>query len=164
MSVRIDTTTEAPSPPPLSPHPPRIPMRVVLEKVIPSDAALITPLILRTVAFLLRERLIEPELQEKMQICLVEALRNAVTHGNRNDFSKRVRLRVLLDDVDWGLLVEDQGAGFDPAGVFKADEADSLWGERGRGILIMRHYMDCLEYYSGGRALLLTRKRHRGAH
>lgn len=133
--------------------------RVVLEKEIPSDPTLVTPVVLRVANRLLAEGVILPECQEKVQLCLTEAVKNAVVHGNHGDFSRKIRLSVFVDDAEWGVLVEDEGSGFDPETVPDPAGDDLLWGESGRGLSIMRHYMDRVEHYAGGRALLMVRKR-----
>jgi serine/threonine-protein kinase RsbW len=147
---------------PVSSEPPEIPGEVILEREIPSDAALVTPAVVRTVEVLFGEEIVPPGSREKVQLCLVEALRNAVSHGNRSDFSKKVRLRVFATPREWGFLVEDEGEGFDPNAVPDPSGEDLLWNESGRGLHILRHYMDRVEFFSGGSALLLAKERDSG--
>lgn len=130
---------------------------VVVDRVIPSDSALVTPLVVRTVDFLIEEGVIHAESEQKIQLCLMEGLRNAVVHGNGSDFSKQVRLRVFAGDDELGVLIENEGEGFDPTVALDSPPEDTVWEESGRGLHILAHYMDRLEYYSGGRALLLRK-------
>ncbi|MEM7233906.1 MAG: ATP-binding protein [Planctomycetota bacterium] len=132
---------------------------MILEKEIPGDTAFVAPLTVRTVDFLVRRGLIEEDSRERMQLCLTEALRNAVLHGNRGEFSKRVVLRVFTTSKEWGMLIEDEGDGFDWEAVPDPLESEGVWGESGRGLRILRHYMDRVEHYAGGTAVLLTASR-----
>ena len=134
-------------------------LRIALECEIPSDPSFVNPLTVRTVKFLVDEGLVEPAVHEKVQLCLIEALRNAIVHGNRGDASKKVQLRVFVDKGEWGFFIEDEGQGFDPKVILYPADEETLWGSSGRGLPIMRHYMDRVEYFSGGSAVLLARKR-----
>jgi anti-sigma regulatory factor (Ser/Thr protein kinase) len=133
------------------------PGRVVLEREIPSDLALVTPLIIRVSEFLLGQKLLPADFKNKFQLCLDEALRNAVTHGNCAQFGKKVRLRVFVNDEKWGVMIEDEGKGFSQEKVPDALADRSLWGEGGRGIHLMAHYMDQVDFYSNGRVLLMAK-------
>lgn len=132
--------------------------RVILEKEIPGDPAFVTPLIVSAVDALLREKVIDAAAREKVQLCLSEALKNAVLHGCRGEFEKRVRLWAFAAEAAWGFLIEDDGEGFDPAKVPNPAEGDGLWGVSGRGLHIMKHCMDRVEHFAGGSALLLVRR------
>ncbi len=52
-----------------------------------------------------------------IRLALEEALVNAVKHGNRGDPAKEARLRYFGNNELVLLQVEDDGLGFDPAGV-----------------------------------------------
>ena len=146
----------------LSPHkigfhaePAPSPGNVVLEREIPSDLALVTPLIIRVSDFLVEQGLLAQGFKNKFQLCLDEALRNAVTHGNRKEFGKKVRVRVFEGDTQWGVVVEDEGKGFCLDKVPDPCAEPSIWGEGGRGIHLIGHYMDRVDFYSGGRVLVM---------
>ncbi|MBI4605580.1 MAG: ATP-binding protein [Planctomycetes bacterium] len=129
----------------------------IFEREIPSDAALVTPLVVRAVEFLQRENLVRPNEESKVALCLEEALHNAVRHGNKNDFKKRVRLKVFLSEREWGAIVSDEGAGFDPGKVTNPLE-EGLWGESGRGLYLIAHYMDRAEYFNRGNTVLMANR------
>ena len=129
----------------------------ILEREIPSEVALVTPLIIRATDFLESEGLLLPEFKSKFQLCIDEALRNAVVHGNKRDFSKKVKLIAFLSDSCWGVRIEDEGRGFAPQKVPDPREEQSLWGESGRGLHLMAHYMDKVDYYLNGRVLVLQK-------
>ena len=139
------------------PGPPPELGRVIHGKEIPSDVALATPLIIRVTEFLQEGNLLAQEFKNKFQMCLEEALRNAIIHGNRRDFSKRVKLMVFVNDTHWGVMVEDEGPGFAGEKVADPIGEENLWGESGRGIRLIEHYMDEVDYYSGGRTLVMAK-------
>lgn len=96
-----------------------------------------------------------------LRLCLDEALVNACMHGNRYDAAKSVRVRAAHDKRAWTVLVEDQGAGFREEDLPDPDDPENLLEEGGRGVLLIREYMDEVAYFSGGAALRMTRLRKR---
>lgn len=138
-------------------EPVQIPGEVFEEREIPSDQALVTPLVVRLVARLQSEGYVDDSTRMKVKLCFDEAITNGVKHGNREDFSKVVRVRMFRDDTCWGVCIQDQGDGFRldeiPLATESADE--SLWRENGRGLPLMSLYMDECVYYDGGRTLIM---------
>ena len=100
----------------------------------------------------------EPHRAE-IEIALHEALANAVLHGNGNDPSKRVLVRVYLDP-NRGLMVavRDEGPGFDPGKVPDPRDDDRLHLPHGRGIFLMRELMDHVAHRKGGREVVLYKR------
>lgn len=129
--------------------------QVLHERQIPSDAALVTPLVVRAVEFLKGENLVPPGEESKIALCFEEALQNAVKHGNKGDFKKMVKFQIFLGGNEWGAAVTDEGAGFDLSKIASPVQPEGLWGESGRGVYLMSHYMDRVEYYLGGSTLVM---------
>jgi serine/threonine-protein kinase RsbW len=94
-----------------------------------------------------------------MRLALQEALVNAVKHGNGGDPAKRVRLRYRVSAACVELEVEDQGEGFDPAGVPDPCAPENLERPCGRGLLMMRHYLDEVHYHGRGNRVTLRKRR-----
>ena len=71
-----------------------------------------------------------------------EAVINAIWHGNRNDPSKQVWLqfRFLPDRLE--IHVRDEGQGFDVSKVPDPVSDDNLLSVSGRGIFLIRKFMD----------------------
>lgn len=126
---------------------------------IPSDPALVTPLVVRVLEHLKEESLVDARLENRVALCLEEALQNAVVHGNKLHFQKRVRLRIHLGNDAWCCVVSDEGDGFDPQDVKDPLQPDSIWGEHGRGIYLISHYMDRVEYFDGGSTVVMTKRK-----
>ncbi len=138
--------------------PPTIPGQVFESREIPSDVALVVPLVCRLVELLVSQGCIAEPDRRKVELCLDEAVTNAVIHGNDSDFQKKVRVQLFLDGDRWGTVIQDEGAGFSPDVVPDLDDDEQLWQECGRGIALMRLFMDEVTYFDGGRTILLSRK------
>jgi serine/threonine-protein kinase RsbW len=94
-----------------------------------------------------------------VRLALEEALINAVKHGNRGDPAKRVRLRYRVTAPAVELEVEDQGEGFDPAAVPDPCAPENRERPGGRGLLMMRHYLDEVHYHGRGNRVTLRKRR-----
>lgn len=81
---------------------------------------------------------------------LHEAIVNAVRHGNGQDPRKQVRIACHSVGRDFWFEVEDQGAGFDTTGVTDPCTEENRKRPGGRGLLLMRHFMNSVEYNERG--------------
>ncbi len=96
-----------------------------------------------------------------IQLALEEALTNAVKHGNCCDPCKEVTVRFAVDDHRAVIIVRDEGAGFEPARIPDPTQPDRLPLPNGRGIMLLRAYMDEIEYRDCGRELYMVKRRGR---
>ncbi|MGA8143996.1 MAG: ATP-binding protein [Candidatus Acidiferrales bacterium] len=86
-----------------------------------------------------------------IELALREALANAVVHGNREDSQKKVHVWCECEQATGvSLVVRDEGAGFDPGGVPDPLAPENLGAEHGRGILLMKQFMDEIHFERGG--------------
>ncbi len=93
-----------------------------------------------------------------IRLCYEEAVANALIHGNRRDPTKKVTVRCQFGP-DWiRLRIEDEGEGFDPATVPDPTAPENLTRPSGRGLLLMRHYMEVTVHPPGNIVELLRRK------
>jgi len=139
----------------------KIPGKVIDAREIPSDVTLVIPLVCRLVDRLMEDKFVTAEDRRKVELCLDEAVTNAVIHGNDSNFNKMVQVELFYDDEAWGVLVTDDGDGFTPDVVPDLEVDEQLWQESGRGIALMRLYMDNVVYYNCGRTVLMFRKSSR---
>jgi anti-sigma regulatory factor (Ser/Thr protein kinase) len=93
----------------------------------------------------------------RLRLCLDEAIQNAISHGNADDPRKPVKVSAYRVGGGWEVVVRDQGRGFKLKDVPDPRHPQSLEKEGGRGLLILTEYMDRVQYYEGGRTLVLTR-------
>lgn len=87
--------------------------------------------------------------QEKMSgllLAVTEATTNAIIHGNKNNKLKLVRIYVYVDGNNVTIKIKDEGKGFDPSIVPDPTDPENLLKDSGRGLYLMRVYMDGLTY------------------
>ncbi|MCW8965990.1 MAG: ATP-binding protein, partial [Candidatus Pacearchaeota archaeon] len=82
----------------------------------------------------------------KMKIVLTELLVNAVIHGNKRDYSKRVVIGHVIRREQVVVSIMDEGEGFDPSKVPDPTLPENLERPCGRGIYIVRHYVESVSY------------------
>jgi serine/threonine-protein kinase RsbW len=83
-------------------------------------------------------------------MALREALSNAIKHGNKLNPEKRVQVHMRLHpEGELQIAVEDEGEGFDPAGLGDPTSPDNLLRSNGRGIFYMRQFMDDVSFLAG---------------
>ena len=100
-------------------------------------------------------------------VAVRESVANAIKHGNRNDASKHVfvefetREQNAVPEVL--IRVRDQGEGFDPDAVADPLEADNLLKSSGRGIFLIRNFMDDVQLRrvpEGGMEIQMVKRSH----
>src|SRR5262252_7545219 len=101
---------------------------------------------LESVQRLVTEAALEYKLSEDfaywMELSISESMINAIRHGNRCDPSKNAHLRISLNGSELEIIVEDQGTGFSLDSLADPTETQNLLKPSGRGILIIRSFMD----------------------
>lgn len=85
-------------------------------------------------------------------VSVTEAVNNGILHGNKCDMAKKVSIHArMLNEFILCVRVEDEGEGFDynnvPDPTF---DPDILLDEHGRGVFVMRHFADKMEYFGKG--------------
>jgi serine/threonine-protein kinase RsbW len=96
---------------------------------------------------------------DRVELALREALTNAIVHGNLRDPRKRVRVRCYCQ-ADCGLLlvVDDEGAGFNPKEIPDPTRGRNIYSSHGRGIYLMRRLMDQVRFERSGSRVVLKRR------
>lgn len=94
-----------------------------------------------------------------IKLTLEESLTNAVKHGNRSDPSKCVTIRYAIDEDKACFVIRDEGGGFDPNQVPDPTAPERLSIPSGRGIMLMRAYMDRVEFRDNGREVFFMKCR-----
>jgi serine/threonine-protein kinase RsbW len=99
-------------------------------------------------------------------VALRESVINAIKHGNCSDVRKRVHVEftVLQGDAVPGLAirVRDEGCGFDPSTIADPLKQENLLKSTGRGILMMRSFMDEMTFQrtaEGGMEVRMLKRR-----
>ena len=98
-------------------------------------------------------------------VAVRECVINAIKHGNKNDANKRVFVEfetVFNDGVnELGIRIRDQGQGFDPESLANPLDPENLLKASGRGIFLIRNFMDEVELQrapQGGMEVRMTKR------
>ncbi|HCY77026.1 MAG TPA: ATP-binding protein [Ignavibacteriales bacterium] len=89
---------------------------------------------------------LDPEKINGLLLAVTEATTNAIIHGNKNNKLKMVRIYVYVDNSTLTVKIKDEGKGFDPSIVPDPTDPENLLKDSGRGLYLMRVYMDGLTY------------------
>ena len=95
-----------------------------------------------------------------MRLSLEEAITNAIKHGNDGDPNKFVTVVADVSDEKLRVVVEDQGDGFEPEEVPDPTSAEFIERPSGRGLMLMRAYLNFVEYSEGGTRITMERERN----
>lgn len=82
----------------------------------------------------------------RIAMAVREATVNAVLHGNRYDPSKRVTISFESTPETLTVTVRDEGEGLDPAQLPNPLAPENLLKESGRGIFLIRTFMDEIRF------------------
>lgn len=96
-----------------------------------------------------------------VRLALEEAIVNAIKHGNRLDFQKQVRVDCKLSPERLWIEIADEGGGFLPEAVPDPTDPANLEKPSGRGIMLMRNYMNRVEYNESGNVVTMEKQRAR---
>jgi anti-sigma regulatory factor (Ser/Thr protein kinase) len=95
-------------------------------------------------------------LQFNLRTALAEALANAIAYGNHHDPNRLVHIEVACRPDAVRIEVADDGLGFDPSQVPDPTAPEFLEREGGRGLFVLRHLVDTLEFNERGNKLCLV--------
>ncbi|MCS6851820.1 MAG: ATP-binding protein [Gemmataceae bacterium] len=94
-----------------------------------------------------------------VRLAAEEAIVNGVRHGNRNDPAKAVQVRWCVGADQLWVEVLDEGPGFDPYHVPDPTAPENLERLGGRGVFLMRCYMDLVRYNDRGNGVAICKFR-----
>ena len=125
--------------------------------VITSRIEEITPAVSKIMA-LIKEASCAPKDDFAVETALLEALANAVLHGNRLDPGKMVRICCACQkDRGVIIIVKDEGEGFDATKVPSPLVGERIHSEHGRGIYLVNMLMDEVRFERGGREIYMRK-------
>jgi len=79
-------------------------------------------------------------------LAVTEATTNAIIHANKCNVNKTVTVDVTVNSSKLIVKIIDEGAGFDPAKIPDPTHPENLLKDSGRGVYLMKIYMDDLKY------------------
>lgn len=131
---------------------------LIFSAELPSDAAEIEPFVGRALAEIDRRGCLNGA-AGAIEVALQEAVANAIVHGNRTRRRKRVSVQCFgRPGDDLLLVVRDQGRGFDPSRVADPTTPENLLRSTGRGIFLIRRFMDDVKFERGGREIRMRKR------
>ena len=99
---------------------------------------------------------LDDDMYGNIMIAVTEAVNNAIKHGNANDKSKNVFLSLSLDDTMLRFVIKDEGSGFNYENLPDPTAPENLEKPGGRGIFLMKHLSDEVEFKDKGRVVELS--------
>ena len=94
-----------------------------------------------------------------IRLALEEAIVNAHKHGNGSDPNKQIIVSYEVNPDRLTIRVRDEGPGFDPALIPDPTEPNRISLPYGRGIMLMRAYLDEVSYNQQGNEVQLVKER-----
>jgi CheY-like chemotaxis protein len=152
--------------------------------VLDNDVSRIAPLLGYLDSLLARLKLCDPTERMRVGVALQEALVNAIYHGNLEVNSelrqqderiyhdvvcrrrelppyrdRRVYFRACLTPAEAVFTIRDEGPGFDPSKLPDPTDPAALERVGGRGLLLIRTFMDRFEHNQAGNEIILVKQR-----
>ncbi len=94
-----------------------------------------------------------------VEIALDEAFMNALLHGNRENKTKRIEVTYEITPDQIILSVADEGNGFSPKSVPDPRKTEYLTKSSGRGIFLIRNFMNDAFYNEKGNKITMKKIR-----
>lgn len=102
-----------------------------------------------------RDAGINKENYGKILVSVLEAVNNAIIHGNKSDETKYVNISIVLKDNVLEIAVEDQGKGFRPDEVPDPTNPENVERTNGRGVFLMKNLADEIQFNKKGNKVIL---------
>jgi serine/threonine-protein kinase RsbW len=94
----------------------------------------------------------------KIMVSAMEAVNNAIVHGNGSDYKKEVKIEILHRNKILVISVEDQGAGFKPKEIPDPTKPENIENITGRGVFLMSKLADKIEFNERGNRVTMSFK------
>jgi serine/threonine-protein kinase RsbW len=98
---------------------------------------------------------IDDDIYGNIMVAVTESVNNAIRHGNKLDKNKNVTLTVEAQENTLKFLIEDEGPGFNYDSLPDPTAPENLDKLGGRGIFLMKHLSDEVNFYNEGRKVEL---------
>ena len=136
---------------------------VELRQSIPSQIHAISPFVDQLMSFITKPRNKDGS-ETDIEMALIEALENAVVHGNCEDPHKRVYVTCRCTaEGEVSITVQDEGQGFDTGTLPDPTAPENRLRTSGRGIYLMKTLMDEVCFEKGGAVVHMCKKSNAGS-
>lgn len=92
----------------------------------------------------------------KILVATLEAVNNAIIHGNKTDISKQVNVLFVLKKRCLNIIVRDEGKGFNPGIIPDPTSPENIENLHGRGVYLMNNLADDIEFNTDGNQVTMT--------
>ncbi len=99
---------------------------------------------------------LDDDIYGNIMIAVTEAVNNAIKHGNEGNKTKNVFLSLSLHENLIQFIVKDEGSGFDYQNLPDPTAPENLEKPGGRGIFLMKHLSDEVNFKENGRIVELS--------
>ena len=99
---------------------------------------------------------ISSEMYGNILVCVVEAARNAIIHGNRLDPNKEVFIEFENSEKEISFTFTDEGRGFDFDDIPDPTAPENLEKPFGRGIFLIKNLSDKTEFFKQGTEIKIS--------
>lgn len=93
-----------------------------------------------------------------IRLCVEEAVRNAIVHGNRCEKRLSVEVSYWVEDGTLHVEVVDHGKGFDHKKLPDPTKDENLTRNNGRGVYLIKRLMDRAEYNESGNKISMVKR------
>jgi serine/threonine-protein kinase RsbW len=99
---------------------------------------------------------ITDDIYGNIYVAVLEAVNNAIKHGNKSIKEKNVELSLQLQDETVKFWIKDEGEGFNFQNLPDPTSEENIEKTGGRGVFLMRHLADEVHFSSEGRKVELV--------
>ena len=90
------------------------------------------------------------EVYGKVLVAAIEAVNNAIIHGNKSNTEKKVDIRLAVKNKEMKICIADEGEGFDYENVPDPTAPENIENIHGRGVFLMIQLSDEVHFFENG--------------
>lgn len=94
----------------------------------------------------------------KILVASLEAVNNAITHGNKSDPQKLVDVEIVVEKNEFRVTVTDEGPGFNPSLIPDPTAPENIEELSGRGVFLMTKLADSIKFNEKGNGVTMVFK------
>jgi serine/threonine-protein kinase RsbW len=94
----------------------------------------------------------------KILVATLEAVNNAITHGNKANPEKLVDVEIEFDNDEIKITVTDEGQGFNPTAIPDPTKPENIEALSGRGVFLMTKLADSISFNEKGNSVTMNFK------
>lgn len=106
----------------------------------------------------LESRGVSEEKAFDIRLCVEEAVRNAIVHGNQSLRGKTVKTAYWIEGDRLTIEVEDEGKGFDHNKLPDPTDSNYIMRRSGRGVYLIKKLMDEVDFNAIGNKITMVKK------